>query len=163
MQLFINKARDSIAILQLYAHLETDTLYWCYMDAIVMNQIKTLFFIQKHAFFHFYRFISHAPKLQRGLIEMSRYFLEQLSLVFPKINVSYQPIPQTIKCHVNIMKYGSSTYMTHMHICTAFDKSNFSLLKSNFDVDIYDVGSMDDSMYKQHEANLNLTLKYNDP
>ncbi|OXU31956.1 hypothetical protein TSAR_013068 [Trichomalopsis sarcophagae] len=83
----------------------------------------------------FTKFISNAPKLHRGLIEMSRYFLEQLSLVFPKINVCYQPIPQTIKCHVNIMKYGSN---------------------------IYDVGSMDDSMYKQHEANLNLTLEYND-
>lgn len=51
-------------------------------------------------------------------------------------------------------------YMTYIY--NVADKNIFSLLKSNFDLDIYDVGSMDDSMYKQHKANLNLTLEYND-
>lgn len=67
---------------------------------------------------------------------MSRYFLEQLSLSFPKINVYYQPVPQTINCHLNIMDYQSAT--------------NTKTRNS------YDDELTDTSM----EAGLNLTLAY---
>ncbi|KAJ8676236.1 hypothetical protein QAD02_012022 [Eretmocerus hayati] len=80
------------------------------------------------------KFVSNAPKLQKSLVELTRYFLEQLSLVFPKINTHYQPVPQTIKCQVNIVEYGPNIY----------------------------TGLSDDSTYKKHKANLNLTLEYDD-
>lgn len=50
----------------------------------------------------------NAPKLRTNLLEISRFLLEQLSIVFPKINVYYQPMSQTIKCQMAIREYGSS-------------------------------------------------------
>ncbi|XP_014229453.1 patatin-like phospholipase domain-containing protein 2 [Trichogramma pretiosum] len=81
----------------------------------------------------FTKFVLNAPKLQKSLMDMTRYFLEQLSLIFPKINVYYQPMPQTIKCHVNIMDYGSNMYSDDEPL-----------------------------LYKPHKANVNVTLEYDD-
>lgn len=54
----------------------------------------------------YFRFIINVPKLRHNIIELIKFFLEQLSIIFPKINVYIQP--QTIKCHFNIMEYDSS-------------------------------------------------------
>ncbi|XP_058788723.1 patatin-like phospholipase domain-containing protein 2 isoform X2 [Phymastichus coffea] len=81
----------------------------------------------------FTKFIFNMPKLQKSLVQMTRYFLEQLSLSFPKINVYYQPVPQTINCHLNIMDYQS---------------------------DLYDDKLTDKSVYEHQKSGLNLTLAY---
>ncbi|XP_011051315.1 PREDICTED: patatin-like phospholipase domain-containing protein 3 isoform X1 [Acromyrmex echinatior] len=82
------------------------------------------------------RFITSVPKLRDNLIELTKLFLEQLSIIFPKINVYAEPLPQTIKCYFNIMEYDSNTY---------------------------DVQAIEetDIIYKK-QKNLNLTLKYNE-
>ncbi|XP_011051317.1 PREDICTED: patatin-like phospholipase domain-containing protein 3 isoform X2 [Acromyrmex echinatior] len=82
------------------------------------------------------KFITSVPKLRDNLIELTKLFLEQLSIIFPKINVYAEPLPQTIKCYFNIMEYDSNTY---------------------------DVQAIEetDIIYKK-QKNLNLTLKYNE-
>ncbi|XP_012056159.1 PREDICTED: patatin-like phospholipase domain-containing protein 3 [Atta cephalotes] len=82
------------------------------------------------------RFITSVPKLRHNLIELTKLFLEQLSIMFPKINVYAEPLPQTIKCYFNIMEYDSNTY---------------------------DVQAIEetDIIYKK-QKNLNLTLQYNE-
>ncbi|KYQ50948.1 Patatin-like phospholipase domain-containing protein 2 [Trachymyrmex zeteki] len=82
------------------------------------------------------RFITSVPKLRHNLMELSKFFLEQLSIMFPKINVYAEPLPQTIKCYFNIMEYDSNTY---------------------------DVQATEetDTIYKK-QKNLNLTLQYNE-
>nr|XP_050863968.1 patatin-like phospholipase domain-containing protein 2 isoform X1 [Vespula vulgaris] len=82
------------------------------------------------------RFILNVPKLRNNLVEASRYILEQLSYVFPQINVYYQPIPQTIKCQLAITEYGSN---------------------------IYDIKSTENSdALCKNSKSLNLTLQYNE-
>ncbi|XP_018309842.1 patatin-like phospholipase domain-containing protein 3 isoform X2 [Mycetomoellerius zeteki] len=82
------------------------------------------------------KFITSVPKLRHNLMELSKFFLEQLSIMFPKINVYAEPLPQTIKCYFNIMEYDSNTY---------------------------DVQATEetDTIYKK-QKNLNLTLQYNE-
>ncbi|KAG5313569.1 PLPL2 protein, partial [Pseudoatta argentina] len=82
------------------------------------------------------RFITSVPKLRDNLIELTKLCLEQLSIIFPKINVYAEPLPQTIKCYFNIMEYDSNTY---------------------------DVQAIEetDIIYKK-QKNLNLTLQYNE-
>ncbi|XP_024941602.1 patatin-like phospholipase domain-containing protein 2 isoform X2 [Cephus cinctus] len=78
--------------------------------------------------------ILNAPKLRKNFLEISRYFLEQLSVLFPGINVYYQPMPQTIKCQLAITEYGSN---------------------------IYNIEATEDP-YRKQKTNLNLTLQYNE-
>nr|XP_033321051.1 patatin-like phospholipase domain-containing protein 2 isoform X1 [Megalopta genalis]XP_033321052.1 patatin-like phospholipase domain-containing protein 2 isoform X1 [Megalopta genalis] len=82
------------------------------------------------------RFILSVPKLRKNLLELRTFFLEQLSMLFPKINIYYQRMPQTIKCHLAFIEYGSN---------------------------IYSKGALDeaDSIYN-NQKHLNLTLQYNE-
>lgn len=80
------------------------------------------------------KFIINVPKLRHNIIELIKFFLEQLSIIFPKINVYIQP--QTIKCHFNIMEYDSNKYDAR---------------------DIEEVNTL----YKKH-TNLDLTVQYNE-
>ncbi|KAL6258538.1 hypothetical protein P5V15_010495 [Pogonomyrmex californicus] len=82
------------------------------------------------------RLIMSTPKLRNNLMELTRYVLEQLSIMFPKINVYTEPLPQTIKYYFNILEYDSN---------------------------IYDVQAIDetDAVYKK-QKNLNLTVQYNE-
>ncbi|KAM0725450.1 Patatin-like phospholipase domain-containing protein 2 [Formica fusca] len=82
------------------------------------------------------RFIMSVPKLRNNLVELTKFFLEQLSIMFPKINIYVQPLPQTIKCHFNIMEY---------------------------DPNIYNVENIEeaDILYKK-QKNLNLSVQYNE-
>ncbi|XP_006613807.1 1-acylglycerol-3-phosphate O-acyltransferase Pnpla3 isoform X3 [Apis dorsata] len=82
------------------------------------------------------RFILNVPKLQRNLLELKKFFLNQLNMLFPKINVYYQQMPQTIKCQLAITEYGSNIYDME-----AAEKT--------------------DNLYK-NKKNLNLTLQYNE-
>lgn len=84
----------------------------------------------------FTKFILNVPKLRRNLVELRTFFLEQLSILFPKINFYYERMPQTIKCQLAITEYGSN---------------------------IYDIEAADeaDALYKK-QKNLNLTLQYNE-
>lgn len=86
----------------------------------------------------FTKFIGNVPKLRNNLLDLSRFFLEQISVLFPKISV-YSPqtiLPQTIRCRLAITEYGSN---------------------------IYDIEAVEDtdSLYKK-QKNLNLTLQYNE-
>lgn len=84
----------------------------------------------------FTKFILNVPKLRNNLAEISKYFLEQLSNLFPRINDYYQPISQTIKCQLAITEYGSN---------------------------IYDMEAAEDSdALCKKQKNLNLTLQYNE-
>ncbi|XP_076664167.1 brummer isoform X2 [Andrena cerasifolii] len=84
----------------------------------------------------FTKFILNVPKLRRNLLELRTFFLDQLSILFPKICVYYQQMPQTIKCQLAFTEYGSSIYSKE-----AVDET--------------------DSLYK-NQKNLNLTLQYNE-
>ncbi|KAK9296971.1 hypothetical protein QLX08_009162 [Tetragonisca angustula] len=83
----------------------------------------------------FTKFILNVPKLRRNLLELRTFFLDQLRMLFPKINIYYQQMPQTIKCELDITEYGSN---------------------------IYDMeeAAKTDNLYK-NKKNLNLTLQYN--
>ncbi|XP_014208809.1 patatin-like phospholipase domain-containing protein 2 isoform X2 [Copidosoma floridanum] len=85
----------------------------------------------------FTKYLFNIPKIQKVVVDMGRYFLENLSFVFPNVNVCYQPIPTTIKYRVNIVDY-------------------------DYESNIYGVESNDECIYKQHKANVNLTLEYDD-
>ncbi|XP_020278982.1 patatin-like phospholipase domain-containing protein 2 isoform X1 [Pseudomyrmex gracilis] len=80
------------------------------------------------------RVFLNVPKLRSQLMEITKYFLEQLSIMFPNIYV--QPFSQTIKCQFNIMEYGSK-------------------------YDVEDVDEKKDAVYTK-QKNLNLTVQYND-
>ncbi|XP_076178968.1 brummer isoform X3 [Ptiloglossa arizonensis] len=82
------------------------------------------------------RFILNVPKLRRNLLELRTFFLNQLNILFPKINIYYQRVPQTIKCQLAITEYGAN---------------------------IYNMETVDetDHLYK-NQKNLNLTLQYNE-
>ncbi|XP_018361043.1 PREDICTED: patatin-like phospholipase domain-containing protein 3 isoform X2 [Trachymyrmex cornetzi] len=82
------------------------------------------------------KFITGVPKLRHNLMELTKLFLEQLSIMFPKINVYAEPLPQIIKCYFNIMEYDSNTY------------------------DVQAIEETDITYKKQ--KNLNLTLQYNE-
>ncbi|XP_046748068.1 1-acylglycerol-3-phosphate O-acyltransferase Pnpla3 isoform X1 [Diprion similis] len=77
------------------------------------------------------RFILNAPKLRKNLVEMIKYFMEQISSIFPGVNVYYQPIPQTIKCQLAITEYGSSIYdieAAHPNELCKKSKTNLNLM-----------------------------------
>ncbi|XP_076178967.1 brummer isoform X2 [Ptiloglossa arizonensis] len=84
----------------------------------------------------FTKFILNVPKLRRNLLELRTFFLNQLNILFPKINIYYQRVPQTIKCQLAITEYGAN---------------------------IYNMETVDetDHLYK-NQKNLNLTLQYNE-
>ncbi|KAL0103302.1 hypothetical protein PUN28_017528 [Cardiocondyla obscurior] len=82
------------------------------------------------------KFITSIPKLRHNLVELSKFLLEQLSIMFPKINIYAEPLPQTIKCYFNIMEYDSNAYAAE-----TIDET--------------------DAIYKR-QKNLNLTLQYNE-
>ncbi|XP_076767153.1 brummer isoform X3 [Xylocopa sonorina] len=84
----------------------------------------------------FTKYIFNIPKLRRNLLELRTFFLDQLSILFPKINIYYQQVPQTIKCQLAITEYGSSIYDME-----AAEKT--------------------EKLYK-NKKNLNLTLQYNE-
>ncbi|XP_033216010.1 patatin-like phospholipase domain-containing protein 2 isoform X2 [Belonocnema kinseyi] len=84
---------------------------------------------------YFSTFVMNAPKLRKNLLEVSRFLLEHLSLLFPKINFYYLPMSQTIKCHLNITEYSPKFY--------GFDDSDD-----------------EEGIFNQKEM-LNLTLRYN--
>lgn len=81
------------------------------------------------------KFITSVPKLQHNLAELSKFFLEQLNIIFPNINIYADPLPQTIKCYFNITEYDSNTYVQTIEET--------------------------DASYKK-QKNLNLTLQYNE-
>ncbi|XP_070159427.1 1-acylglycerol-3-phosphate O-acyltransferase Pnpla3-like isoform X2 [Polyergus mexicanus] len=82
------------------------------------------------------KFIMSIPKMRNNLVELTKFFLEQLSIMFPKINIYVQPLPQTIKCHFNIVEY---------------------------DPTVYNVENIEetDILYKK-QKNLNLSVQYNE-
>ncbi|XP_003396134.1 1-acylglycerol-3-phosphate O-acyltransferase Pnpla3 isoform X1 [Bombus affinis] len=80
-------------------------------------------------------FILNVPKLRRNLLELRTFLLNELCMLFPKINAYYQ-VPQTIKCQLDITEYGSNIY----------------------DMEVAD---KTDNLYK-NKKNLNLTLQYNE-
>lgn len=82
------------------------------------------------------KFITTVPKLRHNLVELSKFFLEQLSIMFPKLNTYAEPLPQSIKCCFNIMEYDSNTY-------------DVQAIKET------------DTIYKK-QKNLNLTVQYNE-
>ncbi|XP_072747421.1 1-acylglycerol-3-phosphate O-acyltransferase Pnpla3-like isoform X3 [Anoplolepis gracilipes] len=82
------------------------------------------------------KFLMSVPKLRSNIVELTKCFLEQVSIMFPKINVYVQPLPQIIKCHFNIMEYDSNLY------------------------DIQDIEEAN-TLYKK-QTNLNLTVQYNE-
>ncbi|XP_071644960.1 1-acylglycerol-3-phosphate O-acyltransferase Pnpla3 isoform X2 [Temnothorax longispinosus] len=82
------------------------------------------------------KFITSVPKLRHNLAELTKFVLQQLSIMFPKINVYAEPLPQTIKCYFNIMEFDTNTY------------------------DVQDADEID-AIYKK-QKNLNLTLQYNE-
>lgn len=82
-------------------------LYIIYFYLIRLN-------INKLIFYFISRFILNVPKLQRNLLELKKFFLNQLNMLFPKINVYYQQMPQTIKCQLAITEYGSSKYLLYI-------------------------------------------------
>ncbi|XP_051169120.1 1-acylglycerol-3-phosphate O-acyltransferase Pnpla3 isoform X2 [Leptopilina boulardi] len=84
----------------------------------------------------FTKFVLNAPKLRNNLMEISRFLLEQLSAIFPKINFYYQASSATIKCQLNITEYGPKFYSI-------------------------DVTDGNDEIYKKTQETLNLTLRYN--
>ncbi|XP_015431999.1 PREDICTED: LOW QUALITY PROTEIN: patatin-like phospholipase domain-containing protein 2 [Dufourea novaeangliae] len=84
----------------------------------------------------FTKFVLNVPKLRRNLLELRTFFLDQLNILFPKINVYYQRVPQTIKCHLAFTEYGSNIYKMEV-----LDET--------------------DNVYK-NQKNLNLTLQYNE-
>lgn len=82
------------------------------------------------------KFLMSVPKLRHNVVELTKLLLERLSIMFPKINIYIQPLPQTIKCHFNIMEYDTNTYDAQV---------------------IEEV----DTLYKK-QKNLNLTVQYNE-
>ncbi|XP_076302462.1 brummer [Lasioglossum baleicum] len=84
----------------------------------------------------FTKFVLNAPKLRRNLLELRTFFLEQLNVLFPKINIYYERVPQTIRCRLAFTEYGPNIYSKEV-----IDET--------------------ESMYK-NQKNLNLTLQYNE-
>ncbi|KAI4472420.1 hypothetical protein M0802_016842 [Mischocyttarus mexicanus] len=102
------------------------------------------------------RFILNVPKLRSNLIEASRYFLEQLSYVFPQIEFYYQPTPQEIKYQLAIKEYGSTPDISDA-LCKTSKNLNLTLQynklqslkelnnKSNRVISMSDIGVIDDT------------------
>ncbi|XP_031840225.1 brummer isoform X2 [Nomia melanderi] len=113
-------------------NIDTRTLEYKVVGNILHRPVQTISCSRHKAS----RFILNVPKLRRNLLELRTFFLEQLSMLFPKINIYYQQVPQTIKCHLAFTEYGSNIYSME-----AVDET--------------------DSVYK-NQKNLNLTLQYNE-
>lgn len=82
------------------------------------------------------KFVMNTPKLSNNLLEISRFLMEQLSVLFPKINFYYQTSLGTIKCQLNVTEYSPKFYG-------------------------FDVTDDNDGIYKKTQETLNLTLRYN--
>jgi len=44
-----------------------------------------------------------------------KFILGELYLRFPKLSIYIQPLPQSIKCQLNIMEYNPSEYTLRVH------------------------------------------------
>ncbi|XP_066600427.1 1-acylglycerol-3-phosphate O-acyltransferase Pnpla3-like [Prorops nasuta] len=84
----------------------------------------------------FTKLLMTVPKLRSSLADLTKFFLEQMSLLFPKITFYYQQLPQTIQCQVAITEYGSKIY-------------NMEIIDET------------DAIFKRQKS-LNLTLQYSD-
>ncbi|XP_015186461.1 PREDICTED: patatin-like phospholipase domain-containing protein 3 isoform X2 [Polistes dominula] len=105
----------------------------------------------------FTKFILNIPKLRNNLEEAIRYFMEQLSYIFPKVNIYYQPIPQTINCQFDITEYESNIYDKTSENNDALCKTskNLNLMLQYNELQTWEeynnktnyvIGSMDDSL-----------------
>ncbi|XP_025262160.1 patatin-like phospholipase domain-containing protein 3 isoform X1 [Camponotus floridanus] len=146
--LFKHRSVKLLSLLSLPCTLPVDIMY-ATITNLIGNKIETrtleykvvgnVLHIPQRAFTHSKhltpsRFIINIPKLRNNIVELIKFVLEQLSIIFPKINVYVQP--QSIKCHFNIMEYDSSMY------------------------DARDIEEVD-TLYKKHK-NLDLTVQYNE-
>ena len=85
-------------------------LTFCFYNLFFLLCIYFLSFITvvyELIFYFIFRFILNVPKLRRNLLELRTFLLNELCMLFPKINAYYQ-VPQTIKCQLDITEYGSS-------------------------------------------------------
>ncbi|XP_043473781.1 1-acylglycerol-3-phosphate O-acyltransferase Pnpla3 isoform X2 [Leptopilina heterotoma] len=82
------------------------------------------------------KFVMNTPKLSNNLLEISRFLMEQLTVLFPKINFYYQTSLGTIKCQLNVTEYSPKFY-------------GFNVTDGN------------DGIFKKTQETLNLTLRYN--
>ncbi|XP_012146689.1 brummer isoform X2 [Megachile rotundata] len=126
--LFKHKSVKLLSLLSLPYTLPVDVVYATFTKRPQM--------ISRTKYITISRFILNVPKLRRNLLELRTFFLNQLSTIFPKINVYYQQMPQTIKCQLAITEYGSNIY-------------NMEEIEKT------------DNLYKS-KKNLNLTLQYNE-
>jgi len=55
------------------------------------------------------------PKLRNNMVEIMKFILGELYLRFPKLSIYIQPLPQSIKCQLNIMEYNPSEYTLRVH------------------------------------------------
>ncbi|KYN21369.1 PREDICTED: patatin-like phospholipase domain-containing protein 3 isoform X1 [Trachymyrmex cornetzi] len=148
--LFKHRSMKLLSLLSLPCTLPADVMY-ATITNLIGNKIETrtleykvvgnVLHIPQQALTHnkhltHSRFITGVPKLRHNLMELTKLFLEQLSIMFPKINVYAEPLPQIIKCYFNIMEYDSNTY------------------------DVQAIEETDITYKKQ--KNLNLTLQYNE-
>lgn len=62
--------------------------------------------------FLFYRLLSVAPVMSNGIWDISKYFLDQLSVFINKINTKRQQLSSNITCHLAITEYGRSKLQT---------------------------------------------------
>ncbi|XP_012146688.1 brummer isoform X1 [Megachile rotundata] len=148
--LFKHKSVKLLSLLSLPYTLPVDVVYATFTNMIGNNiETRSLEYkvignillrrpqmISRTKYITISRFILNVPKLRRNLLELRTFFLNQLSTIFPKINVYYQQMPQTIKCQLAITEYGSNIY-------------NMEEIEKT------------DNLYKS-KKNLNLTLQYNE-
>ncbi|XP_012230679.1 1-acylglycerol-3-phosphate O-acyltransferase Pnpla3 isoform X1 [Linepithema humile] len=99
--------------------------------------------------------IMSVPKLRNNLVELSKFFLEQLSIMFPKITV-YVPLSQTVKCRLNIMEYGPNMYdveetdsvyrkQKNVNLTVQYDTQSWLDSRSNCVINMDDLTSVDDT------------------
>ncbi|XP_012230680.1 1-acylglycerol-3-phosphate O-acyltransferase Pnpla3 isoform X2 [Linepithema humile] len=101
------------------------------------------------------KLIMSVPKLRNNLVELSKFFLEQLSIMFPKITV-YVPLSQTVKCRLNIMEYGPNMYdveetdsvyrkQKNVNLTVQYDTQSWLDSRSNCVINMDDLTSVDDT------------------
>ncbi|KAK0088284.1 hypothetical protein PV325_012480 [Microctonus aethiopoides] len=94
----------------------------------------------------FTKFIVNAPKLQSNILEIMRYFLEQLNILFPKVNVYYQPIAKTMMCQFAITEYGQNNFDLNVrdNNDTSYAKQ-WNTRKSSCVINITDLSRVEDT------------------
>lgn len=104
------------------------------------------------------------------MLELRTFFLNQLNILFPKINIYYQRVPQTIKCQLAITEYGASKFNCCNNNCfynSSYKSQHYMYIYIYTHLtifsDIYNMETVDetDHLYK-NQKNLNLTLQYNE-